>query len=148
MPNAEAAYDPNRELAHELARWLPCCGDEDDTDSDSKSDLISLCDIVITAMDHNEFTHFRTRFYEPKNTGQKGSPWAIVEALPSSGAVRRPVFLDLASIRKAVEDYAYSRLSRGMDWKEVQRLVDGSYTDLQVADSIVQFAIYGEEVYG
>lgn len=142
-----AVVDIKRDLARQLANHLPVCHEEEAYEGDphegGNGDLISLCDIVITAME-SEWTHWRTRFYEPKNSGVGNDPWAIIERLDKKAP---PIFLTQQVVRQAVEDYAYSRLVRGMAWDQVQMLVDGSYTDAPIADSIIQFAVYKEEVY-
>lgn len=114
---------------------------------------IPLQDIVVTAIEHHEFNHFRVRKYDPDADGVERE-WAIVEGLPSAYVMQghlpknRGRLLDAASVRKGVELYLDDRLSKGMPEEEAQKMVDGVYTDVLVCDSIVQFILYGEEVFG
>ncbi len=116
-------------------------------DDDSESDLISLVDIVITGIE-TDWQHFRVRKYDPDADGSADHPWAIIERLSSAGMPRTHVALDAVTMRAAVELYLVDRLEHGMSLDEACHMVDGSYTDAVVADSILQFALYGEEVFG
>lgn len=136
MPPGETAFD--------LAASLPVC--EDDGED---SDLISLCDIVITGIEHHEFKHFWVRKYDYKASGAEGDEWAIIQALPSAeqDPPDKHVALNQTTMRKAVELYIKARLDGGMTLEDVRQLVDGSYTDVVVADDILQFALYGEQLF-
>lgn len=109
---------------------------------------IPLADIVVTAIEHNEFSHFRTRFYDPDADGVT-HPWAIIEpfrVLDSDPPKPAPVVLNAETIRKGVEAYLSDRLAKGMNEDEARMMVDGVYTDVIVCDSIIQFIAYGGEV--
>lgn len=132
-----------------IAADLPVC------DEDAESDLISLCDIVITGVETG-WKHFWVEGYTPEADGVL-RPWATLK--PLEGAVVGagghdvvegvlPVALTADVVRKAVAAYMDKRLEGGMSLSEATNLVDGSYTDAVIADSILQFALYGEEVYG
>lgn len=119
-------------------------------EADEGEERMPLQDIVITAIEHSEFKHFRIRKYDPDADGIEHE-WAIVEPLPEGlkeGEERRPFILDAATVRKGVEQYLDNRLSRGMTAADARMMVDGVYTDVLVCDSIVQFIVYGEEVFG
>jgi len=130
--------------AYDLAAQLPVVGDLEG------EELISLGDIVVTGIE-TDWIHFWVKDYAPFADGVV-TPWATIWPLKDSagedGKLPEPVTLDENTVRKAVELYIDSRLSKGMEPGEVARLVDGSYTDAVVADSILQFALYGSEVYG
>lgn len=127
---------------------LPVCGDED---SEEDSDLISLCDIVVTAIE-TDWTHWWVHKYDPRADGVING-WAVLAPLPSAGDFKpdgstiRPVELFAPTVRKGTYLYLLDRLNKGMDLSEARRMVDGSYTDAMVADSIIQYILYGEEVY-
>ena len=127
--------------AKDLADSLPVCGDLDD--NGDEVELISLCDIVVTGIETG-WSHFWVRKYDPDNLDME---WAIVAPLRSAGKGSKPILLNEARMRLAVQAYIQSRLDRGMTLAEVTKLVDGVYTDAVVADSILQFAIYQEEVF-
>ena len=113
-------------------------------DETSESDLISLVDIVITGVE-TPWHHFGLLSYKPEADGVE-VPWATITPLSDSGA---PNACDLyaSTIREAVTAYLQARLDSGMAPAEAAKMVDGSYTDAVVADSILQFALYGEEIY-
>jgi hypothetical protein len=140
----EAPKPTNEEQASVITDELPVCEED--------SDLISLCDIVVTGIEHEEWTHFWIHKYDPKADGVKKA-WAVLRPLPSAGEFKpngeriQSVVLYARDVRRAVYDYLLSRLNGGMDPAGARQLVDGSYTDTVVADSILQFALYGEEVY-
>lgn len=138
---------PELTYAEGLAASLPTCTDYEV----EGSDLMSLCDIVVVGVE-TEWEHFGVSNYQPNNDGSPAHPWAILHVLPS-GLPCKPGFgadahLTEATMRRAVKEYLQSRLTGGMSPVEAARLVDGSYTDAEIADSILQFAIYGEEVFG
>lgn len=120
-------------------------------DPGADSDLISLCDIVVTGIE-TEWRHWFLHKYDPDADGIAVG-WAVLGPLPSAGDSKpdgstiRPVELYESTVRKAVYEYLLSRLNRGLDLSEARQLVDGSYTDAVIADSILQFALYGQEVY-
>lgn len=136
----------NEEQASVITDSLPSCDD-----SEEGSDLISLCDIVVTGIESG-WTHFWIRLYDPKQNGIE-KPWAVLGPLPSAGDTKPdgtkiiPVELYSAVVRKATYEYLLNRLNGGMPLEEAKLLVDGSYTDAVIADSILQFALYGMEVY-
>lgn len=116
-------------------------------------EVIPLADIVITAIEHHEFTHFRVRKYDPDADGlTAATAWAIVEPLASGlktlQAMHSPTLLWESTVRAGVRLYLNDRLSKGMDEEEARKMVDGVYTDVLVCDSIIQFILYGEEVFG
>lgn len=144
-----------------IADSLPTCGED--------SDLISLCDIVITGIE-TDWTHFWVHKYDPDANGGSSS-WGVLAPLPSAGRRRttphvahegcdegetcgnfgypyEPVELFAPVVRRAVWLYLKSRLEGGLGLDEARQLVDGSYTDAEIADSILQFALYGQEIYG
>jgi hypothetical protein len=130
-----------------LAADLPARDDE------SESDLISLVDIVITGIEAVPWVHFIVDDYNPDASGEgPDNAWGVLIPLPESAnendALANPVFLTTDTVRKAVAAYADARIDGGMGLNAVRNLMDGSYTDAVVADSILQFAIYGEEVFG
>lgn len=134
----------NEILARSLAESLPIC------DEDDESDVISLCDLVVTGFETG-LVNWRTRKYSPDSDGTLLHPWAIVAPLPSGlreGQKSAPVSINAHSIRDAVALYAVTALNRGTPLEEVQKLLDGSYTDAEIADAIIQTAIYGEVVFG
>jgi hypothetical protein len=108
--------------------------------------MISLVDIVSTGIEHHEWRHFTLHRYAPNADGVKES-WATIGQLPSFATDPLQITLTADVIRKAVELYIDSRLAAGLPLLEAARLIDGSYTDVAIADSILQFALYGEEVY-
>lgn len=113
-------------------------------------ECIPLQDIVITAIEHNEFNHFRVRKYDPDADGVERE-WAIVEGFVTKADEAREqkrVSLDAATVRKGVELYLEDRLRHGMTEDDARMMVDGVYTDVIVCDSIIQFTLYGEEVFG
>lgn len=128
-----------------LASILPGC------DREVESEYISLCDIVVTAVEHNEWVHFSVTAYNPEADGVI-EPWAVIWPLKDSGDPL--VFRESGcamwdkTVRDAVELYLDRRIASGMPIVDAARMVDGSYTDAVVADSILQFALYGEEIYG
>lgn len=149
--------------AVELANSLPVCTDleleakyaESDGEMSDEElralDLISLCDIVITGCETG-LKSFIVEGYKPDGDGIS-VPWATLR--PEQGASNgspvqpyKPVQLYARTVRQAVQDYIDTRLQAGMSEEEATKLVDGSYTDAAIADSILQFAIYGEEVFG
>lgn len=138
MPMSEG----NAAVAEALASSLPVCEDD--------SDLISLCDLVITGIE-TEWTHWFVRKYDYKATGAPvdGEEWAILEALPSARQEppNKHIALNQETVREAVKGWLSMRLNGGMSFADCQKMIDGSYTDAVVADSILQFALYGEEVY-
>lgn len=142
------ATDPR---ATAIADSLPVSASEPaGAEADEGEERIPLADIVVTAIEHNEFSHFRVRKYNPDADGLT-SEWAIVEAHPTGlaeGQVRTAVVLDATAVRKGVESYLNDRLSKGMSADDARMMVDGVYTDVVVCDSIVQFIVYGEEVFG
>lgn len=143
--------DTNVEWADRLAGSLPTCeptppnplDNDEDLDPD-EGNLISLCDIVVTAIDC-DLHHFKVTEYD-SSAGGIDRPWATLWPL-REGSGWRPIQLTAFVMRKAVYDYLISRLNRGMAREEVAKMVDGSYTDELVADCILQFALYGGEVY-
>lgn len=147
------ASDPR---AKAIADSLPVVESEEDEVRrvvDGERERIPLQDIVITAIEHHEFNHFRVRKYDPDADGvTKGREWAIVEGLEAAyaaGAARpSATLLNARTVRQAVEDYLNDRLTKGMSEDDARMMVDGVYTDVIVCDSIVQFALYGEEVFG
>lgn len=115
-------------------------------DDDSESDLISLVDIVITGVE-TPWRHFWVEGYDPEADG-KIKAWAkLLPLKDAADPLPDAVLLTSETVRKAVAAYLDSRLEAGMRHSEATRLVDGSYTDAVIADSILQFALYGEEVY-
>jgi hypothetical protein len=134
-------------FADGLAAALPTCGDA----PEGMPDYISLCDIVATGVEHHEFTHFTVSEYDPDADGVN-KPWGVLIPLGSAGPrddgyEYQPRVLWADSVRRAVSAYVADRLSRGMDTLDVTALVDGSYTDVIVADSVLQFLLYGKEIY-
>lgn len=131
---------PDLTYAEALATRLPVRDDAAD------SDLISLVDIVITGVE-TPFVHFGMLFYDPDADGLT-KPWVTLVGLPDAG--KGPIQVDLyaSTVRAAVRNYLTDRLAHGMMADEAAKMVDGSYTDALVADSILQYALYGEEVYG
>lgn len=128
-----------------LASVLPVCDDPEGPGSD----LISLCDIVITGVETG-WSHFLVEAYDYKADGIT-KPWAILhpeKGAEDPGKTIEPVALTADVVRKAVEAYIDTRLQAGMSPADAAQLVDGSWTDAPIADSILQFAIYGEEVFG
>lgn len=126
-----------------LASILPVC------DKEAESDYISLCDIVITGVETG-WSHFVVEGYNPDAEGSETNPWAILHPLPrdwDADAVPSSVKLSAQVIRDAVEAYIDTRIAGGMSISEAAKMVDGSYTDAVIADSILQFAIYHEDVY-
>lgn len=131
--------------AEGLASSLPLRDDK------TESDLISLVDIVITGVETG-WIHFMVHEYDIEADGTT-KPWAILTPLASAGKNKNG--LDYAAkalyhqvVRRGVVAYLEDRLARGMSESEAAKMVDGSYTDAVVADSILQFILYGEEVYG
>lgn len=127
--------------AADMAAQLPVVADDDADD-----EMISLADIAVTGIEHHEWLHFWTKDYTPDADGVK-VPWATIWPLKDSGK-DEPVALNETTMRKAVELYLDNRLKAGMRFADAAMMVDGVYTDAVVADSILQFALYGEEVYG
>lgn len=125
--------------AEGLAKRLPV------TDPESNSDFISLADIVVTGVE-TPWTHFGVLFYDHTADGVS-RPWVTLVGLAEAGL--GPIQCDMyaSTVRKAVQSYLQDRLDHGMDVIEAARMIDGSYTDALVADSILQFAIYGKEVF-
>ena len=113
------------------------------------SDLISLVDIVVTGIE-TPWTHFRVEGYDPEADGVIKA-WARLYPLPesadASGLLCNPALLTAESVRKAVAAYMDSRIAGGIGLEEARKLVDGSYTDAVIADSILQWALYGEDVF-
>jgi hypothetical protein len=135
-----------------LAADLPARDDE------SESDLISLVDIVITGIEAVPWVHFIVDDYNPDASGEgPDNAWAILNPLEAAqppegiqGTIEprfEAVYLTTDTVRKAVAAYADARIDGGMALEAVRNLMDGSYTDAVVADSVLQFAIYGEEVF-
>lgn len=131
---------PELTYAEGLAKSLPI------KDDNNESDLISLVDIVITGIEV-PWTHFGILSYKPDADGVE-TPWATLVALPGAalGEIQRDLYAN--TVREAVQNYLQDRLNAGMDVLEAAKMIDGSYTDALVADSILQFAIYGKEIYG
>lgn len=123
--------------AQELADRLPVLDDHND-------DLIPLRDIVVTGVETGWSLHFWVRKYDPESEGD----WAILQALPSAGVGRKSVVLNETTVRAATAAYVDSRIQAGMPLDEAAKLIDGVYTDAEIADAILQFALYGEVVYG
>jgi hypothetical protein len=115
------------------------------TDEDSASDLISLQDIVITGIETG-WTHFWVSQYDFEAPGTDDQPWAILRPLADAGA-GDVTPLTAAVVRDAVTRYADKHIDRGTPLEEVRKLLDGSYTDAVIADSILQIAVYGQELY-
>lgn len=155
------ATDPR---ATAIADSLPVTGEESLSERQTSPDFgeeerIDLESIVVTAIEHHEFNHFRVRKYDPDADGVERE-WAVIQGLPSAFTdlqwatrdAKQPwppfVVLDSVTVRKGVEAYLNDRLSKGMDEAEARKMVDGVYTDVVVCDSIIQFALYGEEVFG
>lgn len=116
--------------------------------ADGESDLISLIDVVVTAVEHDEFMHFRVRAYSPSAAGTEEAPWAVLQRLADANMGLRSIKITADGVREAAERYIESRLEGGMSLDEARRLVDGSYTDVIIADAIIQFAVYGKVIYG
>lgn len=125
-------------------------------DDACESDLIALADIVVTGVETG-WLHFWVDNYRPEAAGTPDAPWCTLRPLQGkvvgAGGVDvaegvQPVTLTEEVVRNAVTVYVDSRVEGGMGLEEARRLVDGSYTDAVIADSILQFAIYGEELYG
>lgn len=147
---SEAPKPTNEAQASVITDELPVCISEADVIG---TDLISLCDIVVTGIEvPAEWNHFRVHKYDPKADGIHQS-WGVLGPLQSAGKWKpdgskiHPIELWARVVRKAVYDYLLDRLNRGMDLSEARLMVNGSYTDAVVADSILQFALYGQEVY-
>lgn len=152
--NLTAGYrKPTNEVqASLIADELPVCEDLDD-EFGMESDLISLRDIVVTAIDTGiDSHHWWIHKYDPRADGVING-WAVLAPLPSAGDFKpdgrhiRPVELYAPTVREGVYLYLLDRLNKGMDLSEARRMVDGSYTDVVVADSIIQFVLYGQEVF-
>lgn len=133
-----------------LAADLPIKDEED-----ANGDLISLNDIVITGIEAVPWVHFRVQEYDPAATGEIGDAWArllpLEDAQPDPKEHKQrhvPVSLTAEIMRFAVAKYVDSRIDGGMGLEEARKLMDGSYTDAPIADSILQFALYGEEIFG
>lgn len=126
-------------------------------DDDSESDLISLVDIVITGIETPwSGLHFQVKDYDFEASGETlREAWAEIVGLPSayteeqlkSGNEPGRVTLFHETVRSGVVRYLQDRLNRGMAPSDVAKMIDGSYTDAVVADSILQFCLYGEEVF-
>lgn len=114
-------------------------------DDDCDSDLISLVDIVITGIETG-WTHFWVHNYDAEADGVE-KPWAEIHDFEQATMPRNPVKLYADTVREAVAKYIDTRISAGMAYPEAAKLVDGSYTDAVISDSILQFALYGEEIY-
>lgn len=124
-----------------LAADLPVKDDEE-----TGSDLISLCDIVITGIETG-WQHFWVHDYDPHADGIE-TPWAVLTPLiEEASEPEKSVPLTAETVRKAVEVYVDRHIDRGTPLEETRKLMDGSYTDAVIADSILQIALYGEEVY-
>lgn len=136
----------NAAVAEALASSLPVCDDDDE----EGGDVISLCDLVITGIETG-WTHWWTRKYNFQATGAPvdGEEWAIIEALPSAkmDPPNKHIALNQVTVRTAVQGWLEKRLNGGMKFADAQKLIDGSYTDAVIADAILQFALYGEEIY-
>lgn len=134
-----------------LAAALPVRDDE------ANSDLISLVDIVITGIEAVPWCHFKVIDYNHEASGEEPehASWGTIIGLEAaytqeqldSGLEPGSVVLWEGTVREAVAAYVDSRIDAGMGFEEAQRLVDGSYTDAAVADSILQFLLYREVVF-
>lgn len=129
-----------------IAATLPALDDE------FESDLMPLGDIVVTGVELVPWVHFLVQDYQPDAHGTADDPWAtlvpLAAAQPPTGQVQfKPVDLTISTVRAAVAAYLDSRIDRGMPKHEAIKLVDGSYTDAEIADSILQFALYGKEIF-
>jgi hypothetical protein len=127
------------DFAKELVDKLPVC------DFECESDYISLCDIVPTGIE-TPWTFFLVKTYNPESR-TSNPPWATIVGLADSPCPGKEVVLDEQTVRAATLAYLRSRLDAGMPEEEAAKLVDGSYTDAEIADAILQFALYGEVVY-
>jgi len=127
------------EVAQALAASLPV------KDDDCKSDWISLVDLAVVGIEISQ-AHFRVQHYNPDADGLN-EPWAILLPLDSSRQSGLPKAIYASTVRNAAAAYLDSRLRTGLSLGEARKLIDGSYTDAEVAGSILQFALYGEEVY-
>jgi hypothetical protein len=106
---------------------------------------MSLVSFVIAGLEVDCCPHFRVRKYDPGADGVRKS-WAVLAPLYDSG-VKKPVELWAETVRLAVATYLESRLNGGLALEEAHKLVDGTYTDVIVVDSVLQFALYGKQVY-
>lgn len=114
-------------------------------DDDFESDYMPLGDIVVTGVELVPAVHFYVDEYRPDATGADDDPWCVLRPISGfTGTPRKP--LTQTTVRSAVAAFIDHRIEGGMDFEEARRLVDGSYTDWSIADSILQFALYGEEV--
>lgn len=133
-------------MGESLAQLIPAL------DDDFESDMMPLGDIVVTGVELVPVVHFLVKDYRPDATGEVGDPWArllpLDAAQPPTGQPRiPPVSLTIEIMRAAVAKYLDTRIAAGMAPNEAMKLVTGDYTDWGIADSILQFAVYGEEVF-
>jgi hypothetical protein len=132
---------PIKGAAAIIAGQLPATGIE--------TDYVSLQDIVITGIE-NDFSFFGVSGYDPDADGD-GAPWAILTPLADAGKGEK-VALTITTVRKAVAAFLTNRMTipgpNGEPvWTSSQAKEAMEDVDAPRADSILQFAVYGEEVF-
>lgn len=116
-------------------------------DDECESDLMPLADIVVTGIEIVPWTHFYVTNYRPDASGDTDHPWATIAPLDDvQDPQPEPLALTADVVRAAVAAYADKRIAGGMSLEDVRDFIDGSYLDASIADSILQLALYGEEL--
>lgn len=112
---------------------------------DDKSEWSSLRDIVITGTE-TPYLHFIVEDYRPDAYGGAGDPWGTIHPLNGpAGEGGIIVALDALSVRRGLEAYISDRLERGWSVTDLVNTLLCHVTDADIADSILQFIVYGEE---
>jgi hypothetical protein len=127
-----------RDVAVAIASVLPVV-------SDIGIEYSSLQDIVITGIE-TPWANFLVDSYTPNAGGGAGEPWAVIRPLPEAAVDDRIIELDALSVRRGVEAYSEARLEIGWSIVKILFTLEESVTDAEIADSILQFIAYGEEV--
>lgn len=119
----------------------------DANEQDNPLDLMPLRDIVITGVE-NSFSSYIVDKYDPDAAGTDENPWGVLISLPESGQ-SRSVLITQKTVRQAVATYICHRLNTH-SWAPARVIesLQSFVMDAPVADSILQFAVYGEDIFG
>ena len=127
-----------REYASSLADIVPI------VDRECESNFVSLEDMIITGIE-TPWMHFLVRDYHPYADGTPEDPWATIEPLSRADCGAK-IALTATTVRNVLVDLIVDRLDNR--WLEDQicdtYLID---IDAEGADSLLQFAVYGMEVF-
>lgn len=115
-------------------------------EEENSLDLMPLSDIVITGIEtpYNSFVIYN---YDPDADGTDDNPWA--ELAPISTADGHNARLTQTTVRQAVSAYISKRLIKdGWTPAQIMESLQGHYMDAPIADAILQFAVYDEDILG